>query len=129
MERVFLGGSELGETLPTRSRDMNFRLTVRDSARFSGLDWQDYRLRVDRSAGPFRVLRPAAGDLWNGSVAQVIWDVASTDVAPVNCPAVDVRYYASRTATPQTLVAGTWSICPVNSSQPTVTSCGMPSVR
>lgn len=107
LDRVFLGGSELGETLPTRSRKMSFRLTVRDSARFSGLEWRDYSLRVDRTAGPFRVLRPAAGDLWNGSIAQVIWDVASTDVAPVSCATVDVRYYANRFALPQTLVTGT----------------------
>lgn len=107
MDSVFLGTSELGETLPTRSRDMNFRLTVRDNARFSGLQWEDYSFRVDRRAGPFRVLRPASGDLWNGSSAQVIWDVASTDVAPVACTSVDVRYYPNRTAAPQTLVAGT----------------------
>ncbi len=106
-ENVFSGKSELGEVLPTRSRELNFRLTVRDNARFTGLTSEPYRLRVAASAGPFRVTQPAAGSVWSGATETVVWDVAGTDAAPVSCGNVDLLLYPNTASTPLVLLAGT----------------------
>ena len=104
-ERVFpsmstvLGGPALkGETLPTTTRPLKFRLTARDlRARAGGnpgsgtSQSSDISLSVVNTAGPFKVNSPAAGVVWeaNGS-GTVTWDVANTNVAPVNCANVDI---------------------------------------
>lgn len=104
-ERVFpamstvLGGPALkGETLPTTTRTLKFRLTARDLRTRAGgnpgsgtSQSEDISLSVVNTAGPFKVNSPAAGVIWeaNGSGA-VAWDVANTNVAPVNCPNVDI---------------------------------------
>ena len=104
---VLSGSSELGESLPTRSRELNFRLTVRDSARFSGVATTPYSIRVSRSAGPFRVTQPGRADTWSSSQQTVVWDVAGTDAPPVSCSAVDILLYPSPQAAPVTLIQAT----------------------
>lgn len=102
-ERVFpamstvLGGPAIkGETLPTTSRTMKFRLTVRD--RSDDLhDWgtsqsADVSFNVVNTAGPFKVNSPGAGVIWSGGgTGTVTWDVAGTAAAPVSCSSVDIR--------------------------------------
>lgn len=84
----------LGEILPTVSRDLNFRLTVRDeqaAPSAGGVAHADLSFHVSADAGPFRVTQPnAAASYRPGSRLTVTWDVARTDQAPVSCAAVDV---------------------------------------
>jgi subtilisin-like proprotein convertase family protein len=86
--------STLGEYIPDYSRDMTFRLTVRDNhpGGGGGIEWEDVTMAVTDLAGPFVVSSPNLNsDRWTiGSVEELRWDVASTDLAPVNCQAVDV---------------------------------------
>jgi hypothetical protein len=81
------------ERLPTVSRTMNFRVTVRDNAVGGGCnDHEDISLTVDGGSGPFVVLYPStSGITWTGATTETVtWDVANTSGAPVNCSNVDI---------------------------------------
>jgi subtilisin-like proprotein convertase family protein len=88
------GGPYTWEVLPTVSRSMNFRVTVRDqSLGVAGCnDHADVVVTVDGNSGPFILNYPSAtGIAWAGaSTATVTWDVAGTNLAPVNCANVDI---------------------------------------
>lgn len=82
------------EILPTRTRSLNFRLTVRDNSPLSGgIDWAPLRLFVTEQAGPFSVISPnSAGITWaQGAFTLVRWDVSNTNNPPVNCRKVNIR--------------------------------------
>jgi uncharacterized repeat protein (TIGR01451 family) len=86
----------IGEILPTYTRDLTFRLTVRDnhvSPSAGGVAYEAISFDVTDTAGPFEVLTPngPGGGNWPvGGTREVTWDVANTDAAPVNCANVDV---------------------------------------
>jgi len=73
-------------------RTLHFRLTVRDgNPGAGGIASADTALRLAPEAGPFLVTAPAdAGTLAGGSALEVAWDVAGTDVAPVNTTEVRI---------------------------------------
>jgi len=95
MSTVLGGPAIKGETLPTTNRELKFRLTVRDrddSQLGMGRSRSvDYKINVTNSAGPFKVNTPLASDIWYGGAAGAVsWDVANTNLPPVNCSSVDV---------------------------------------
>lgn len=80
------------EVLPSVTRDLNFRFTVRDNHPGGGSNKSDdVLIKVDGNSGPFKILYPAtaiskkAGDTLN-----IKWSVANTNLAPVNCQNVSV---------------------------------------
>ena len=77
------------EVLPCHDRALNFRLTATDGR--SGQDFEDIRVTVNTAAGPFEItnLDPAP-PIVAGTAFSVNWDVAGTDLAPVNCANVDI---------------------------------------
>lgn len=93
LAELFAGTHAFGEILPTTNRSLNFVETVRDNVNGGGAS-QSARntLTVTTSAGPFTVTAPAAGANWNyaSGSAQVTWNVAGTDQAPVSCPLVNI---------------------------------------
>lgn len=81
------------ECLPTETRDMTFRCTVRDNNdEGGGTNWAEVSFRVNGNAGPFLVQSPNTGsEAWEaGDYVEVTWDVANTDAAPVNCRKVNI---------------------------------------
>lgn len=81
------------EVLPSVSRTMNFRVTVRDYVAGGGCTGEDdMKVTVAGSAGPFTVTGigsdPAC--LLAGDNTTISWNVANTIVAPVNCANVDI---------------------------------------
>ncbi len=82
----------IGEHLPTYSRDLTFRCTVRDNrAGGGGVSDAEVEFEATDNAGPFLVTSPNTSTTWNGnSIQMVTWDVANTDQAPVNCSTVDI---------------------------------------
>ncbi len=79
-----------GEVLPSVGRDLNFQFIARDNkAGGGGFHADQITLKVEASAGPFKVAIPNASGIYSGTTT-IIWDVANTDVAPVNCLAVDI---------------------------------------
>ncbi|HET8897920.1 MAG TPA: zinc-dependent metalloprotease family protein [Rhodanobacteraceae bacterium] len=100
MSTVLGGAAIKGETLPTTTRTLNFRLTARDHHVGSGgvpgngtSASIDYALNVVNTGTPFKVTSPVAGSYWSsGGSGLVAWDVAGTDVAPISCANVDIWF-------------------------------------
>ena len=88
------GGPYTWEVVPTVSRTMNFRVSVRDQPLgVAGCtDFSDVTISTDASAGPFIVQYPSAtGIVWDALTQEtVLWDVANTDLAPISCSEVDI---------------------------------------
>ena len=80
------------EELPSVSRNMKFRCTVRDNNFGNGCtDETDVVLSFHDSAGPFLVAYPNTTETFQiGEFVEVRWDVADTDQSPVNCQAVNI---------------------------------------
>lgn len=83
----------IGERLPTRSRTMNFRVSLRD--RRGGMVDAGTTVTVNAAAGPFRLtaqdsLSPEAS--WAAGSSQLVtWDVAGTTAAPISAANVNIR--------------------------------------
>ncbi len=94
MSRIVTNTSDIGETLPTYSRNMTFRLTARDNDETAGgIGWEQVAFFATDEAGPFLVMTPNDGsETWNvGDYTEVLWDVANTDGDRVNCKRVNIR--------------------------------------
>ncbi len=85
---VISGTTTYGEVLPTQTRDMNFRFTVRDGK--GGVAAQTRKISVDAKAGPFVVTAPDAVSWASNSTETISWDVANTTAAPINCANVEI---------------------------------------
>jgi len=82
----------IGEILPSYTRTLKFRLTVRDNrAGGGGVDYDEIQFDVSDAAGPFLVTAPNTSVTWQGNTVQSVeWDVANTSVAPVNTADVNI---------------------------------------
>ena len=82
----------IGETLPTTTRTMNFRVTVRDNASGGGgVNSDDMVLNVVDTGSPFRVSSPNTAVTWTGGTTQTVtWDVAGTDANGINTSQVNI---------------------------------------
>ena len=93
LEAILDGGNIRGEVLPTYSRTLTFRLTVRDQRiHGGGVNFTTTSLEVTAQAGPFVVTKPNLDPaIWKpGDSVAVTWEVANTDQAPVDCKGVDI---------------------------------------
>ena len=83
------GRFDKAEVLPCHDRDLNFRLTARDGS--SGQATENIRVSVNKTAGPFEITNlNSTQTLISGTAFTVDWDVANTDLPPVNCANVDI---------------------------------------
>ena len=84
--------NSLAEVLPTYTRGLTFRLTVRDNFGFGGgVDWDTRILQATDEAGPFLVLSQNDPTTWTaGTFQNIEWDVANTDQSPVNADQVNI---------------------------------------
>ncbi|MGB7393572.1 MAG: reprolysin-like metallopeptidase [Pricia sp.] len=80
------------ETVSTVEREMNFALTVRDNAPGGGQVVSELtNISVTNAAGPFEVFSQETNLSYSaGEVQEIAWDVAGTNVAPVNTQTVDI---------------------------------------
>lgn len=94
LEAIVNGTNPTWEELPSVGRSMEFRVSVRDWDNTNGYGCtieDNIDLTVSDQAGPFVVTSPnTATSLTSGSSVQVTWDVAGTDVSPINCDNVDI---------------------------------------
>lgn len=94
LQTVISNGSSNSEQLPTYTRDLTFRLAARDNRpNGGGVGWADVAFKSWEAAGPFKVTNPNTNTVsWKvGELANVVWDVANTNLAPVNCQKVNIR--------------------------------------
>lgn len=104
------GTASTWEVLPSVTRTMNFRVTVRDNAPGGGCnDHGDITVTTTSTAGPFLVNYPSdAGISWSvGSTKTVTWSVANTTAAPVSCANVNIMLSVDGGVTFTTILAGT----------------------
>ena len=89
---ILSGASTFGESLPSTTRTMNFRVTVRDNhSGGGGLANDVTQVNVDSGSGPFMVTQPNASTTWAaGSTQTITWDAANTSSAPVSCSHVRI---------------------------------------
>ncbi|MBK8623670.1 MAG: T9SS type A sorting domain-containing protein [Saprospiraceae bacterium] len=80
------------EVLPTGTRNLTFKCVVKDNKPEGvGVTWDDVSFNVTADAGPFVITFPRLDARFNiGDEINVTWDVANTDVAPVNCKLVNI---------------------------------------
>jgi hypothetical protein len=108
MANILGGSSTYGEVLPTTTRTMTFRCTIRDNYAGAGaVDWDQTQVSVVAGAGPFAVTAPNGGEVWEAlRPATVTWDVAGTAGAPVSTATVDILVSGDGGQTFQPLAPG-----------------------
>jgi Metallo-peptidase family M12B Reprolysin-like len=79
--------SSKGELLPTTTRALRFKVTVRDGRGGHAVDAMS--LSVQSAAGPFLVTSPNTSVAWSGTQT-VAWNVANTNASTVNALNVDI---------------------------------------
>ncbi|HLP93046.1 MAG TPA: LamG-like jellyroll fold domain-containing protein [Saprospiraceae bacterium] len=84
--------STVYERLPTYSRNLKYRMYVRDNhPGAGGTTHQELSFEVDGTAGPFLVTAPNTCVSWQAGSSQTItWDVANTTNNLVNCQEVKI---------------------------------------
>ncbi len=89
------------EVVPSVARVMNFRYTVRDNAAGGGSTSSDnMKVTVDGNSGPFKITSHITSSTWTTQTTETVtWDVAGTDVAPVNSANVDILFSTDNGAT------------------------------
>lgn len=82
------------EVVPSVSRTMKFRYSVRDNeAGGASSASDDMTVTVDGDSGPFLVTSQDTPTTWTPQSSEIItWEVAGTDSAPVNSPNVDILF-------------------------------------
>jgi hypothetical protein len=79
-----------GERLPTINRTMQFRVSLRD--RRGGIVDSGTSVTVAAGGGPFQVTSQNSATTWLANSTQTVtWDVANTNVAPINVSTVNIR--------------------------------------
>ncbi len=77
-----------GESLPTTSRELNFRLVVRDDQ--GNLADDATKITVVGNDDGFAVIEPSASAVFNGGQQTVTWNTAATELSPILCTKVDI---------------------------------------
>jgi len=88
LSAILAAQQSYGETLPTTTRDLNFRLVVRDNKGNVANDAM--KVTVVGNEQGFSVTEPSAGVSWQGNQQTVTWHLADTDKQPVSCASVNI---------------------------------------
>lgn len=80
------------EILPSITRNLTFKCVVKDNKPAGvGVVWDQVSFEVTADAGPFTITYPKLDAKFDiGDEVEVTWDVANTNVAPVNCKSVNI---------------------------------------
>jgi hypothetical protein len=92
LQNLLNNTTPVGEILPTYGRTLTFRLVARDNkAGGGGVNYAQIQFQVDGNSGPFTVTYPNTNVTLPGySTPTVTWNVANTNVLPVNCQFVNI---------------------------------------
>ncbi|MFB2864593.1 reprolysin-like metallopeptidase [Aeromonas sp. MdU4] len=104
MSSLISGVLAKGEAWPTTSRNLHFRLAVRDGQ--GAVSSDETVVQVVNTGAVFAIKAPLAGNMVAGATQTLNWDVAGTNQAPINCQNVDVALTQDSGSHWTTLVAG-----------------------
>lgn len=101
----------IGEMLPYSAQTLNFRLTVRDNKNGGGgICSDEMAVTIAPSVG-FSVISQSAPTNWTAdgtTTASISWNLANTNISPINCTAVDILFSTDGGLTfPYTLLTNT----------------------
>lgn len=98
-----------GDRPTNTTRTMKWRCVIRDNrAGGGGVNWDDINVFVNSTAGPFVVNTPVGSPFAGGTTVTLTWNVANTNVAPVNCANVRITMSGNNGSTfPYELIAST----------------------
>ncbi|RTY70571.1 reprolysin-like metallopeptidase [Flavobacterium sp. LB2P53] len=84
------------EVIPQVQRSFEFAFTVRDNVVYGGQTAADLMtLNTIQTAGPFKVSSQNSNTTWiQGETQLITWDVAKTNLLPVNCLFVNILFSA-----------------------------------
>ncbi len=84
--------SDAYEVLPSVGRTMKFGVNVRDNRINGGQTAsKETTVTVAGGSGPFKVTSQSTDVVWDSGTAQTIkWDVANSNLAPINCALVNI---------------------------------------
>ncbi|NQZ21214.1 MAG: cadherin-like domain-containing protein [Colwellia sp.] len=88
LKDILAAQQSYGETLPTTTRELNFRLVVRDHK--SNVVNDAMTVSVIGNEQGFSITEPNAGVSWQGEQQTVTWHIADTDKHPVSCASVNI---------------------------------------
>lgn len=87
---VLANTSTIGETYPTTSRTLNFRLTARDNK--GGVNTDAMVITTVENDTGFSLVLPSSASGWTASnLAAVVWNPAGSASEPVACSMVDIE--------------------------------------
>lgn len=90
LQNLFEGTASVGETLPKTNRELNFAFSARGVK--GGLDTDFKKISVTDTGASFKVLSHSfAQSLQQEQETSIEWDVAGTDLPPINCQHVDIQ--------------------------------------
>lgn len=123
LQNLLAGTVPTGERLPTTSRTMNFRLTVRDNVSGGQIGEDTMTVTSDTVAGPFQLTAPNGGQSYTAGASIVVtWDVANTASGNVKTPNVNILLSKDGGVTyPHTLATAT----PNDGSQSVILPAGL----
>lgn len=104
MENVFSGTLVTGETYPTTTRTLNFRLTARDQN--GGVASDSMRVSTVETGSQFNILLPSSNSWEAGRLSLLYWNTAGTNNAPFNCASVSLEATSDEGATFSTIETG-----------------------
>ncbi|MCB0670103.1 MAG: T9SS type A sorting domain-containing protein [Saprospiraceae bacterium] len=92
LQKILNNNFDNSEVLPTYDRRLTFRVTARDQKDGGGgVSWDEVTFRAAQTAGPFKIQDESLPlQIEAGSFIEVQWDVASTNLLPVNCQRVNI---------------------------------------
>ena len=92
IQTIVANANTVVEVLPDYSRNLTFRCTARDSKwGGGGTVWEEISFDAVDVAGPFLVEYPNVfAEMEVGEYVEILWDVANTDAAPVNCQRINI---------------------------------------
>ncbi|MFT5527684.1 MAG: hypothetical protein ACI9HK_005668, partial [Pirellulaceae bacterium] len=85
---------DTSERLPELARFVDFRVTARDNrVAGGGVESDDVRISVIDTGDPFEISSPNAGFTWaSGTTQTITWNVASTNLAPIDVTEVNILF-------------------------------------
>lgn len=88
---ILSNGTDTDEELPLLNQTMTFRLTVRDNRTTGAWNRDDMNVIVRDTGAPFAITSHNSGaSLLGASTQTITWNVAGTNIAPINAALVNI---------------------------------------